>query len=98
MKLKRWHIVGAIVTLVLGTLLHFTFDWSGGNLFVGLFSAVNESVWEHLKLLAVPILLFAIIEYFAYGRAYDNFIPAKLLSVLAGMLTIVVFFYTYTGT
>jgi hypothetical protein len=97
MKLKRWHIVGAIVTLVLGTLLHFTFDWSGGNLFVGLFSAVNESVWEHLKLLAVPILLFAIIEYFAYGRAYDNFIPAKLLSVLAGMLTIVVFFYTYTG-
>ena len=34
---------------VLGVLLHFTYEWSGDNAVVGLFSAVNESTWEHLK-------------------------------------------------
>ena len=37
---------------VLGVLLHFTYEWSGDNAVVGLFSAVNESTWEHLKLLS----------------------------------------------
>lgn len=36
---------------VLGVLLHFTYEWAGDNAVVGLFSAVNESTWEHLKLL-----------------------------------------------
>jgi hypothetical protein len=97
MKLKRWHIIGMLFTLILGPLMHFTYEWSGGNMFVGLLCAVNESPWEHLKLLAVPMLLFAVIEYFIYGRAYENFVPAKLLAILTGMLTIIVLFYTYTG-
>ena len=28
-----------------------------------LFSAVNESTWEHMKLLAVPWILFSLVEY-----------------------------------
>ena len=41
---------------VLGVLLHFTYEWSGNNPIVGLFSATNESTWEHLKLLFFPML------------------------------------------
>ena len=44
--------------LVLGTFSHFFFDWSGENRLVGIFAAVNESTWEHLKLLFFPALLF----------------------------------------
>ena len=44
----------------MGTLLHFLFDWTGGNAVVALFSAVNESIWEHLKLLFYPMVLFAV--------------------------------------
>ena len=46
---------------VLGVLLHFTYEWSGDNAVVGLFSAVNESTWEHLKLLFFPFLLLTIL-------------------------------------
>ncbi|BCN29488.1 DUF6512 family protein [Anaeromicropila herbilytica] len=97
MRLKCWHIIGAIFTIIVGTLLHFTYEWSGNNPVVALFSPVNESTWEHLKLIFVPMLLFTIIEYFVNGKEIKNFIPVKVFSILLGMLTIVVSFYTYTG-
>lgn len=97
MDFKKWQLWGIVFTLIVGTLLHFTYEWSGENGIVGIFSAVNESTWEHLKLLAVPMLFFTLIEYLAYGKEYDNFIPVKLLSILVGMAAIVICFYTYVG-
>lgn len=48
---------------ILGVLLHFTYEWSNDNPAVGLFSAVNESTWEHLKLIFFPMLLLTMIEF-----------------------------------
>lgn len=64
---------------------------------MGTFASVNESTWEHLKLLFVPMLLFSSVEYFVIGKNYPNFIPAKALGMLLGMIAIVIIFYTYTG-
>ena len=97
MNAKRWHIMGFVFTLVLGTLLHFTYEWSENNLVVATFSAVNESTWEHLKLVYTPILLFSIVEYFVYGKKKPNFILIKTMSIALAMSTIVVTFYTYSG-
>jgi len=97
MKQKRWHIFGFFFTALVGTLLHFLYEWSGNSPTAALFSAVNESTWEHLKLLVMPFFFFAIFEYFAYGRDHTNFAAAKLFGALAGMLTITVLFYTYSG-
>jgi hypothetical protein len=58
-----YELVGTVFMIILGSILHFTFEWSGGNPVVGAFSAVNESVWEHLKLAFWPALLFMLIEY-----------------------------------
>lgn len=96
-KVKKISIVGAVFTLIFGTLLHFVFEWSGENNIVAVFGAVNESVWEHLKLLFWPMVIFGVAEYFIYGKNYDNFIPVKVISIILGMLTIVSSFYTYTG-
>lgn len=96
-QLVRWEIAGIIFVIVFGTLLHFVYQWSGNNQIVGLFAPVNESTWEHLKLLLLPMVLFSIVEYFAIGKDYPNFIPAKALGILLGMIAIVVIFYTYTG-
>lgn len=96
-SLAYWEIAGFIFVVVFGSLLHFVYRWSGNNSIVGIISPVNESTWEHLKLLFVPMLLFSIIEYFVAGKAYPNFIAAKSLGVLLGMFAIVVIFYTYTG-
>ena len=57
-KIKNYQIVSTIFVCILGTLLHFTYDFFGQNMIIASFSAVNESVWEHLKLLFFPMLLF----------------------------------------
>ena len=93
----KFQIFSIIFTIILGTLLHFTFDWSGENLFVGSFSAVNESTWEHLKLLFFPMLLTTIIGYFYIGKDNPNFLCAKVIGILVSTIFIIIFFYTYTG-
>jgi len=94
-NIKSWHIIGILFTLILGTLLHFTYKWSDYNPIVGFFSAVNESTIEHLKMIFVPFFLFSILEYFAYGKGISGFVLTKALSVSIGIITIVVVFYLY---
>jgi len=95
-SIKSWHIIGIFFTLILGTLLHFTYKWSGNNPAVGFFSPVNESTIEHLKMIFVPFFLFSILEYITYGKDISSFVLTKALSVSIGMIIIVVAFYLYT--
>ena len=94
--LKKWSIAGAAFTLVAGALLHFVYDWWGGPVWAAV-GTVNESTWEHIKLLFWPVLLFGMVEYGVYGKHLSCFLPVKALSLLLGMATIIVLFYTYTG-
>lgn len=96
-KIKNTQIASAIFICSVGTLLHFTYKFWGENIFVASFSAVNESVWEHLKLLFFPMLLTTIIGYFYIGKKVPNFLCSKVLEIITSMLFIVIFFYTYTG-
>lgn len=96
MKNKSWHIAGAIFTAAAGTVLHFVYDWFGSDIAV-MFGAVNESTWEHMKLLFFPMLVFGIAEYFAYGKKQKGFLPIRTASVCLSLLLIPVIFYTYTG-
>lgn len=96
-KIRNWQIVAVLFTLILGTLLHFTYEWSGNNQFVGTFSAINESTWEHLKLLFFPMLIFAIFEGINISNETNNYIEAKTAGIIFGILFITVFFFTYTG-
>lgn len=82
---------------LLGVLLHFTYDWSGNNSFVGLFSAINESTWEHLKLLFFPMILLTVWESFRTKLDTEFSIVARTVGILAGMSFIVVAFYTLSG-
>lgn len=95
--LRAIHIGGEIFTLILGTLLHFVWEWSGRSNITAVFSAVNESIWEHLKLLFFPFVIFTFAEYLVYGKHMSCFFTVKMQAVLLGMLAIVVVFYTYTG-
>ncbi|MDD2960017.1 MAG: DUF6512 family protein [Lachnospiraceae bacterium] len=95
-NLKCAELIGIVFTIVLGFLLHFVYEWLGYNQFVALFSAVNESTWEHLKLLFFPYILYAILEYISIGNKYSNFVTAKCISVICGLVIIPVLFYAYT--
>lgn len=88
--------IGIVFTIVIGCLLHFAFDWSDGNRFAALLSAVNESTWEHLKLLFFPYMFYAIFEYIYIGKDDSNFMTAKCIGVICGLVLIPILFYTYT--
>ena len=92
-----WQMGGFVFTGILGTFLHFLFDLAGGSLWVGLFSAVNESIWEHMKLLFYPMVLFALVEYGFWGKETPGFWKVKLLGILVGSTLIPVIYYSYTG-
>lgn len=96
-KLIKAQIIVILFSLVLGTLLHFTYEWSGENAFVGSFSAVNESVWEHLKLVFFPMLIATIVEYFFVKDVAKNYIEAKTIGIFTAIAFIVVAFFTYSG-
>ena len=96
-SLKGFCIIGAIITIVLGTISHFVYDWSGGNFFVGLFFPVNESTWEHLKLLFFPMLAYALFAGKKIEESYPCIYYAMFTGILAGLGLIPVLFYTYTG-
>lgn len=90
-------LAGIIFVSILGTLLHFVYDWSGKNFIAGLFSPVNESTWEHMKLLFFPMLVYVLWEYKRRKEEYPHILAAGALGILAGTLAVPVIFYTYTG-
>ena len=91
-----WQFVGFGVTSLGGTLLHFLYEWPGKAAWIAPFSGVNESTWEHMKLLFWPMLLFAILQSFFFSEKQD-FWCIKLRGILLGISLIPVIFYTYNG-
>ena len=91
-----WQWAGFGVATLLGTILHFLYDWTGGSIWAAPFSGVNESVWEHMKLLFWPLFLFAVVQRMFF-RERKYFWRVKLWSILLGLLLIPVLFYTYNG-
>ena len=96
-RYKKITGLGILWTLVLGTLSHFFYQWSHENMLVGLFSPVNESVWEHLKLLFFPALTYMFIEQKAMGKAMPGLLGKNLLGLFAGLLVMPLLFYGYTA-
>ena len=96
-KLKKFCVVGAIFTSVMGIISHFVYEWSGNNFLVGLFFPVNESTWEHLKLLFFPMLAYSLIAGKRLEQQYPCIYNALFTGILVGMGLIPVLFYTYSG-
>lgn len=96
-KLSRWQVAGFLFTAVSGTALHFLFALSGKTVAAALISPVNESIWEHLKLLYFPMLLFALMEYRYAGRSVPGFWCGKAAGMALGLALIPVLYYTAAG-
>ncbi len=96
MKFKV-NLIAFLIISVLGTVWHFVYDLSGKNFLLGLFFSVNESTWEHLKLLFFPTIIYSLLEYFSIKERPKNYIFSVCISLLSGMFTIVALYYIYSG-
>ena len=97
MNHRTRNILRYLFVVLLGVFLHFAYELSGENPIVGLFSLVSESVWEHLKLVFYPMLVLTLWDMFTNQRNNLCFLPARTLATLAGMIFVVIVYYTVVG-
>lgn len=77
--------------------MHFLYDLSGENSIAGLFSAVNESIWEHQKLLFIPATIYSFLEYLLTSKRIYNYPIAAALGIVGAIFSVITVFYTYSG-
>lgn len=90
-------ILVIIAVIIFGTLLHYLYQISKENKLVALISAVNESVWEHLKLSFFSIIIIGIFEYLLFKNETNNFWTSKMIASIFAMSFTIITFYTYYG-
>lgn len=96
MGIKK-NITAFLVIGILGTLFHFVYEWTNESFIAGLFFPVSESIWEHLKLIFYPTLIYSGFEYFACKNKPENYIPATAASIFWGMFVTTALYYIYSG-
>ncbi len=90
MTLKKWKIISVVGIFLVSALLHFIYDWFP-NFFTSLFFPVNESIWEHNKIIVGSFLILAIIEKIHYKKR-KNVIFAEVISALVCMTLVMLIF------
>lgn len=94
-RLMWAEIIGFVTTVVFYFVWTFMYQWIGT---FGWLFPVNESLWEHLKVVFMPFLIYSIIELFVVKPSdMMNFLAIKSLSLIAMPLFVIIVFYTYTG-
>lgn len=91
--LELW---GIPVVFLMASFLHGIYEWSGRSVLGALVGAVNESVWEHLKIFAQAYLIWGAVELLWANPPMRQFVVAKTLGVCFLIISITIFFYTYT--
>ena len=95
--LLRYEVAGIAFIVFLGSFLHFAYELSGSNPLVAVIAAVNESVWEHLKLAYWPAVFYMVLELVFLRGLPRNFVAAKAAGILIMPLIIVAGYYLYTA-
>ena len=89
MKLKKIFI-NSITIFLLCTLVHFGYTIFPNTL-TGIFCPVNESIWEHLKMIFTASVIFSIGTRFIYYKDPNYLIKAYL----RGMFSIIILLILY---
>lgn len=95
-SIALWQLGGLTFTAILGTVFHFLYQWTGNVAFAP-FCAVNESTWEHMKILFFPMFFFALLQSIFFKAEHPDFWCIKLVGTTLGVVLIPILFYTYNG-
>lgn len=87
-NMKKIKLISVYVVFILSFFSHFVYD-AFPNSFFSLLFPVNESIWEHMKLIITPVLIYGIIEYIIYKRkkiTYNNFLFSYSIAIVIGII------------
>ena len=92
-----WEALGAMFMVLTGSALHFAFSWSNDWQPIALIAAVNESIWEHLKLAFWPGLIWALFPNKFSTASVSQRTAMRGFSLFVTVVSIVIVFETYTS-
>ncbi|MCX8074397.1 MAG: DUF6512 family protein [Clostridia bacterium] len=97
---QKWIIKGIFYIFLIGSGMHFLYEISGKNVIVGLIAAVNESIWEHSKMVLLPIIcwwgLYYIIKVKKYNINKNKWFTSAVVSVVTSLIIMPLLYYFYT--
>ena len=67
---ERWIVKGTPFLFLVGGLWHMLYEFTGKSYLIGLIAAVNESIWEHSKMVLIPAICWWSIFYVIKGKSY----------------------------
>lgn len=98
---KKWIIKGIPILFIISACMHSLYKLTGENKILAAFFPMNESVWEHLKMILLPIILWWSIYYLVNGKIYDinkrKWFTGALVSLIISLITVPLLYYFYTG-
>ena len=95
-ELKRY-IICYIIFSIIGTLMHFAYDVLGSNVILNSIVPVNESVWEHMKLIFYPALFFFVYNYdYKRKNNMSTYYSSFIISVTFSIITCILSYYIYS--
>ena len=92
-----WCAGGVLFTAILGTVLHFLYEWTGESGVVKPISAIDESTFQHMKIMYFPMFIFGVIQWCFLRHEKPCFWVVKLIGLLVALVLIPTLFYTYNG-
>ncbi|MBR3987680.1 MAG: hypothetical protein IKK10_00050 [Clostridia bacterium] len=93
--LLRLEIAGPVIVFIIASILHFIYRLSP-NVLTSLFGAVNESIWEHIKIFTIAYLFYGFIELLWAKPEFKRFVAAKTAGVIIQGTVIPVAYYGFS--
>lgn len=90
-------IVSFLAVCTAGPLAHFAYDFLGKNRIIGYVTPVNESTWEHMKIIFFPMLIACCVIHFLVKDIVQNSLGILLTGLLLATFSMPIIFYTYKG-
>ena len=98
MTLKKIKIINVVFLFLLSFLWHFMYNWFPNNIFALVFP-VNESIWEHMKIIYYCLLLGSVLKFYLCKKnniKINNFyIEAMVKSLLGVIFYLIIFIPLY---
>jgi hypothetical protein len=95
MTLKKLAFIGVIFIFLLSFITHNMYNWFP-NFLTSILFPVNESIWEHMKMIFITTLIWGLVEYIILktkGISYSN-IESSI--VIPDIFHIIIFLIIYT--
>ncbi len=98
MKKKLFLILesaGTVIVFIIASFLHFLYDLTPSSL-TALLGAVNESIWEHMKIFAIAYTFYSFAELLWARPNLKRFTVAKAVGLYVMVSAVPLIYYSYT--